>query len=606
MSLAKQEFTDAGRSMLGRAQAGEILHVTKLVVGSGAAATPSQLWPLTHPIIEEHLFNISAKRDYGQGTLLVEGSFRSDQVGTAFLMRELGVYAHIGNEADRLYSISNVFAEQPDNVDPASPSVHSFKVKLVIDRIPTDQLTVSIGPTENVLGENVGADTVGPGVYKEAAGNVLRFKRLIQGTAMDIHEEPVGSPNADAIYIGASTLKNDLDLYVPVNYPGITDQKVLFPTIQAAHDHLLQYFIPPDKHARIHVWKGSYPKANFTHPNSLQIELHGWPRVDKPIQVINWLNNATSPPDPRFAGVTVGGSSGNKNISFVAGTDISDLVVGQIVYLAECGWGWIGGCKIVAKAGAIVTCDVPDQSNMSQHYTTQSSRNNYTTQRLSYYPTVIDWVNPTPGARPLEHCLAFPYGIGLVENILAVGARNAFGAGADMALKNCMAWGAVAGCGSFTGMCQTGEDYVATHCENGSGGPGMLWHQNVAMINGCGSGVSPGYNGCALASINTALTTWWLHVNHCNVGIRMTLNASAYGSHYLYGLNNYGVYMDIGCCLNLNILLNFPYQNTTKDLYCYGNSFISYKQDAAQGVPAPTCSPATNPGNAGSWIDVVP
>ena len=46
MSLSKQEFTNIGRTMLGRAQNGETLHVSKIVVGSGVAAMPADLWPL--------------------------------------------------------------------------------------------------------------------------------------------------------------------------------------------------------------------------------------------------------------------------------------------------------------------------------------------------------------------------------------------------------------------------------------------------------------------------------------------------------------------------------------------------------------------------------
>lgn len=599
MSIAKQEFTNAGRSMLGRAQNAEILHITKIVAGSGAASQPSDLWPLTALKVPEMDVVISSARDLGDGVMIVEGNFRSDQAPRAFYLREVGIMAHIGAEADALYSVANVFADPPDYIDPVALTVQVFKIKLIVDRIPTGQLDVSIGPSEAVMGENIGADTVGPGPYKETMGNVLRFKRIIQGAAMDIHEVP--GPNGDAIYIGTSVLKNDLDLYVPANHPDCPDPSVGFPSIQAAHDHLLAYFIPAENFARIHVWKGTFAKANFRHPNSLQISLHGAPRVDKHIQVINWLDNTPTPQAP-IDTVNVGGSSGHKNLAIPG--DVSDLSVGQIVYLTGCNWGWTGGCKITAKAGNIITCDVPDQSNQTQHYVTQSSEVNFPNQRLSYYPTIVQWVNPQPGVRPQEHCLAFPYGIRLVENFLVIGARNAFGAQADMGLNNVMAWGAIAGCGSFTGLCMTSGDYVATHCEYGSGGPGMLWHIDVAMINGCLNGMFPGYNGCAFAAINSACTTWWLYITHCNIGIRMGLNCSAYGSHYLYGLNDYGVYSDMAGILNLaSGLENFPFQNTTKDLVAKRMSYILYNRG---GMPAPTCDPPTNPGNQNSWIEVLP
>ena len=229
MSLAKQEFTDAGRSMLGRAQNHEILTISKIVVGSGSATTPSELWPLIALKTFEMNVVISAKRDYGQGTLLVEGSLRSDTAPHAFLLKEVGIMAHVGNEADRLYSVANVFAGAADLIDPAAPTIQVFKIKLIIDRIPAANLVVNIGPSENVLGENVGPDTVGPGVYRDAAGNVLYFKRLVQGSNMEIHD----STDGNSIYIGTSVLHNNVDLYVPKSYPGITDPEVLFDTIQA-------------------------------------------------------------------------------------------------------------------------------------------------------------------------------------------------------------------------------------------------------------------------------------------------------------------------------------------------------------------------------------
>jgi hypothetical protein len=204
--------------MLGRAQNTEVLHITKIVVGAGSASQPSQLWPLTALINWKMDVVISSKRDYGQGTLLIEGSLRSDQAPSAFDLHEVGIMAHIGAEADRLYSVANAFTDPVDHIDPAAPTIQVFKVKLIIDRIPAAQLSISIGPSENVVGQNLGADTVGPGVYRDALGNVLNFKRIIKGTSMDIHQVP-DDVNPTAIYIGVATLTNDLDVYVPMNYP---------------------------------------------------------------------------------------------------------------------------------------------------------------------------------------------------------------------------------------------------------------------------------------------------------------------------------------------------------------------------------------------------
>ena len=144
MSLSLQEFTNAGKSMLGRAQNREVLTITKIVVGSGSAVQPSDLLPLTALKVKEMDVVISAKVDYGNGTMLVEGSFRSDAAPHAFYLKECGIMAHIGAEADRLYSCANVFAGAADYVDPAAATIQSFKIKLIIDRVATGDVIVQI------------------------------------------------------------------------------------------------------------------------------------------------------------------------------------------------------------------------------------------------------------------------------------------------------------------------------------------------------------------------------------------------------------------------------------------------------------------------------
>lgn len=602
MSIAKQEFTNAGRSMLGRAQNGEVLHISKLVAGSGSATQPSDLWPLTQCKVEEHLFNISAKRDYGQGTMLVEGSFRSDQVGTAFLLRELGVLAHIGTEADRLYSVANVFAVQPDNVDPASPSVHTFKIKLIIDRIPTANLVVQLGPTEAVLGENVGADTVGAGVYRDAAGNVLYFKRLVEGTGMEIVDNP------DTVYIGISTLKNNLDLYVPTNYPGISDPKVLFASVQAAHDYLLQFIIPADKFATIHVGPtgtGLHTTGpiTFSHPNSKQISLLGYPRVDKPVSVINWLDNTPSGAAIGSAWPNITHSAGHKNCAL---TDVSGLAVGQIVYLAGCQTGWAGGCKITAinTTTKVVTVDVPCQGTQAP-YVTQSV---LAGQRLSYYPSVLVWDDPTPGQRASKHCLAFPNGINLVENILAVNGYSAFGGTESINLTNCQAYGAITGAATLNGMVILGNDFVASNCETGIGGPGQIFCPYMTMLNGCLLGIAPGASGNALAAINPSMTTAWMYIHHCQCAMRAWFGASVRGGHLIVQQCDLGLDVYSGSTVELGILANGFYDNglpASWDIWCRGHSYVLVKLGGGPD-PARTSPIKNTAGNSNSWIDIVP
>jgi hypothetical protein len=339
MSLSKHEFTNAGRSMLGRAQAGETLTVTKIVVGSGVAGAPSDLWPLTALISFKLNVTISSKRDFGNGTLLVEGNFRSDDASVAFDLREVGVMAHIGAEADRLYSVANVFAETPVHIDPAAPVITAFKIKLIVDRIPSTSLVVQIGPSEAVTGENVGTDTIGPGFYKESIGNVQRFKRAAAGVGMVITEDVA----ENVITFSTKRLTANLDLYVPATYPGISDPDVLFPTIQAALDSVADLSIPTDKFVTIHVYSGNFVQTTTTvvdHPNASQIKIVGQDIVARSITGVITTTGTV----PNNLDVTV-------NVSSNAG-----ITVGDVVEIFEAPDGRLETCGYVTSlpAGKVV------------------------------------------------------------------------------------------------------------------------------------------------------------------------------------------------------------------------------------------------------------
>jgi hypothetical protein len=321
MSLAQQEFTNAGKSMLGRAQAGETLTISKIVIGNGSASQASDLWPLTALIGWKMDVTISGKDDYGDGTLLVEGSFLSNTAPAVFQLREVGIMAHIAAEADRLYSVANVFTDLPDTIDPASPSLQAFKIKLIIDRIPAANLVIQIGPSENVIGQNLATAAIGPGVYKDAAGNVLSFKRLAAGTGIELVED---TPQT-YITIGQKVLKQNLDLYVPATYqnpPAGTQPEQFFATIQAAHDYLLTFHIPADKLATIHVDSGRFTQSvpiNFSHPDSKQIQVIG---RDITTKVVSGT-------------ITRAGALPNIDVTIPIPSGTSGIAVNDVVYLYD-------------------------------------------------------------------------------------------------------------------------------------------------------------------------------------------------------------------------------------------------------------------------------
>lgn len=569
MSLSKQEFTNAGKSMLGRAQASETLTITKLVVGSGVATSLDQLWPLTALISKKLDVAINSKRDYGDGTMLVEGSFRSDQAAAAFDLRELGVMAHVGTEADRLYSVANVLADLPDHVDPASPTVRAFKVKLVIDRIPAAQVTVTIGPAESITGENIGADTVGKGWYKEAVGNVMRFKRAAEGSGIEITEDA----GNNLITIAAKTLKADLDVYVPANHPNCPDPKVGFATVQLAHDYLTQWRIPSSRLARINVWKGTYAEApkSFYHPDSTQIQLLGWPREDYPITNTQYI------------------SANSKRVTLAAAPGAA-LQNGMIVYLAGAGF-YSGGCRISSIAGNVVTCTV-------LHRSAQAVSNPVTAQanggRLSRYPTILECNDPN------GQNLNFPNGLNLMDKICFHKGMYGIGGG-NAGMSNIMVIGGLGstnrrGVTAGGSLQQIGGESVITDWDFGftSRSGGALWVRDYTYINACNSGFNPGGGGGAMAALVAGDPNNLLTISHCIMGIQVWTGSSASGGAILLGINDKG----IACWYNSIVTVGtgndqyvLYFQNDI-DIEAYGMSMVVDTKNNGSGPTPAKCSPA--------------
>jgi hypothetical protein len=573
MSLSQQEFTNVGRAMLGRAQAGEILHITRIVIGSGNASQPSDLWPLTQLITQEMTTNISTQRDYGDGTLLVEGSILSTDAPHAFQLKEVGVMAHIANEADRLYSVANVFAAAPDTIDPAAPTVEVFKIKLIIDRIPTDHVIVQIGPTEAVSGVNLGADTVGPGVYKDTLGNVLRFKRLVEGVNMDIHE----SADGNSIYIGMNILPHNVDLYVPMNYPNPPTGALLFPTIQAAHDYLLQFTIPPDKRATIHLAAGVFQGTGnspvyFTHPNASQITLLGQPRRDFTIAAgPNYLNDT------------------HKNVQING--NISELIVGLPVYIMNSDPGWAGGCYITAKSGQIITLSVLKRDTRSVYNVNNTGV--LGACRLSYLPSIIYEANPNPGQPWQASSINVVCGNNMtVSNVCVIGGYHVLSLpGTRSVCSNVFLLGT--GGDGATGLAGGDNvvvgwpsDVVVTDCGFGMGGYITAHNQDVNVIaNACDTGIAADGVFGAVPGIQTA--TGKIFLVHCGSGCRNWGGFVEFG-YTFYVKNDKGfVAQNLGSIVFGPVGGNWMQYNGT-DLYASAMGFINY---AKGGGPVPNCNP---------------
>ena len=96
MALNLQVFTNVGISMLGQADAGQTLHVTRIVVGSGSANQDSDLYPLTQLIQWQADVTINRQQDLGNGVMLVSGTLNEWDMpaGSPFQLKELGIMAY--------------------------------------------------------------------------------------------------------------------------------------------------------------------------------------------------------------------------------------------------------------------------------------------------------------------------------------------------------------------------------------------------------------------------------------------------------------------------------------------------------------------------------
>ena len=433
MSLNRQEFTTVGRDMLGRANAGETLNISKIVIGSGAATAPAELWPLSALIQHQLNVTITQKIDQGNGILLVEGSFNSSAAAVAFQLRELGVMAHIGAEADRLYSVANVLATGPDNVDPAVESIHAFKIKVVIDRAPN--VTVVIGESRDIIAENIGVEAAGTGWFKDKLGNILRFKRAVAGEGIELVENPL---DPFAVTIRQRILAFDLNLYVPLTNPGGTPA-TRFPTIQAANDYLLDFVIPSDITATINVAAGNFTTpTRITHPQASQIRIIGAAQITTNVTAIFNVDVNTI----------------SCNIGSAAG-----LAIGMIVLLRNVPSPFIGCHQITGITGNSVA--------MLKHFA--GGLNTSTADNATGINGVLKWY-PSILAVTGAIALFLPLGLNSISNFTVQGAGLA--AGFD-------------GITGQNGSCRLSNLNVAYFTSNLLLGPGTIWTlSEVAVVAG--------------------------------------------------------------------------------------------------------------------------
>src|SRR5262252_3166946 len=620
MALNLQVFTNAGISMLGQADAGATLTITRIVIGSGTAAQDSDLYPLTALINWQEDVTITRKQDLGGGIMLVSGVINEWDMpaGPPFQLRELGIMAYTtgaqtqktppgGTRAigpappaplvqppqpkttDSLYCVSNVYHDAPQTVTPGGTNSWAFDIQVQIDRAAS--VVIQIGQVTTYDCENVPTDDlVDPGWYAGRAGNVFQFKRAVAGTgiALDSTTYP------DRIIIATKRLAQNVDLYVPANNPDAGPSpppNTVFASIQAAHDYLLTFSIPADKTATIHVHELNNavmlgPPISITHPNSSQIYIVGQPRIDKSVTKIQWVSNTQKD---------------------VFCTDVTGLVAGQYVYIAlSAGYG--GGCQIasvntVAKSVRVNIWN----ANLGVPYSATDNNAN----RLSRLPTQIR-LSPDPTGG-LTYNIAAANGIGGITNICLIGHSNpnlavngdfnpylsyAFSINNSGNLTNCMAVNARRGVSVGSGNVFMAGECIFANCGFGVTGIGTVAayganpNGSYIYLNGCGQAITPSPSGFAIGSIIAGDTDTEVWLNHNTYGINAG-GGGTFDGGTIWMINNWrGVQCTSHSICNLG---NGGYQlgvypiGNTQDIYVQGVSYVFW--DRGSFPAPPNCSP---------------
>jgi hypothetical protein len=615
-NLAVQHFTDAGIDMLGQANAGALLVITKIVVGSGAAVTAEDIIHRTALVHKELDVVITRKTNLGNGKMVVSGVVTEWLLGAGapFELREVGIMAKIGTGGtEKLYCAANVFNEPPDTVFPGGTSQHAFDIQIEIQR--AENVSVTIDESTMIDMDNIPPDAaVGAGVYAGRDGKLFHLKRLVEGSMIDIVEE------ADRITIAYKRLTQNVDLYVPLNYPGITDPNILFPTVQAAHDYLTQFRIPADKTATIHVAAGKFSTSSasgavtFSHPDSMRIVLSGWPRQDKAVAKVEFVNSTT------------------KKVTFAAGVTNTGLVLGDVVYLPLSGFGWNGACIVVAPftAGAnFVNVNVPNRSTR-----TWNTNNLTAGQRLSWFPTVLQQTGvvgrePEPpsgtgvGApkeilapdrpSPDDPALRFssdnllaPAGLLLIENITFYKGFYVVDVGGSTQIKNCVIYGGNGtdpamsnrGLNAAGTIVQTGGEFVVANCWFGVTGIGVIWLYEANHINGCDTGVSVAPSGAGIGALNPDMSSSICYVTHCGAGFKVWAASLGCGQ-IIFDTNNVGMEARRLGSIAVGSIASYC-QNNGTDLLAQGMGYIEYSKLGSPywpGDPARVPPGVINPAN---------
>lgn len=139
------QLTDAGRSLLLRAIAGESVEFTRFKLGNGSAPdNEGALTDLVNPILAYPFDEATT----GEGYIELTGSFDSTAVESEFKCRELGIFARGEDNTELLYAYAND-AEQAGWIRPGgTDAVSEYKTSVVVAIGSAEHVTAIISTSQ--------------------------------------------------------------------------------------------------------------------------------------------------------------------------------------------------------------------------------------------------------------------------------------------------------------------------------------------------------------------------------------------------------------------------------------------------------------------------
>jgi microcystin-dependent protein len=191
-------LTDIGWDTLADALAGGKLAFVMMEAGDGTVTGDTEMEGMTqlkHWIMD---FPLVSWSDDGKGQVTLIGNLSSKNVTTGFYFRELGVRATIDNGPEILYTVANAF-DQADFIPDSTGAVIIENVEIVIKIDRTVNFSVVVNAGTDVTAQNIGPDTVGPGLFRDKIGSILYYKRLTSPTNTLLLQDKGDTTSLDVI-----------------------------------------------------------------------------------------------------------------------------------------------------------------------------------------------------------------------------------------------------------------------------------------------------------------------------------------------------------------------------------------------------------------------